>query len=66
MNLKKCIARKNKNKRVHFKFTTHSPLLRRGKGEAKETRKFEMHPNKPRFTKKPHLIKIKNEPCLLF
>jgi hypothetical protein len=29
---------------VHFKFTTHSPLLRRGKGEAKETRKFEMHP----------------------
>ncbi|MCU0444802.1 MAG: hypothetical protein MUE85_07770 [Microscillaceae bacterium] len=29
---------------VHFKFTTYHPLLRRGQGEAKEMRKFEMHP----------------------
>jgi hypothetical protein len=28
---------------VHFKFTTYHPLLRRGQGEAKEMRKFEMH-----------------------
>ncbi|MCU0444223.1 MAG: hypothetical protein MUE85_04840 [Microscillaceae bacterium] len=30
---------------VHFKFTTYHPLLRRGQGEAIETRKFEMHPH---------------------
>jgi hypothetical protein len=29
---------------VHFKFTTYHPLLRRGQGEAKEMRKFEMRP----------------------
>ncbi|MCU0447261.1 MAG: hypothetical protein MUE85_20390 [Microscillaceae bacterium] len=31
---------------MHFKFTTYHPLLRRGQGEAKEMRKFEMHPFK--------------------
>jgi hypothetical protein len=30
--------------RAHFKFTTYHPLLRRGLGEAKEMRKFEMRP----------------------
>jgi hypothetical protein len=30
--------------RVHFKFTTYNPLFRRGKGEAKEMRKFKMRP----------------------
>jgi hypothetical protein len=29
---------------VHFKFTTYHPLFRRGQGEAKEMRKFEMRP----------------------
>jgi hypothetical protein len=48
-------------KRVHFKFTTYSPLLRRGKGEAKEICKFEMYPFKNSLL---DLLTILRIPCL--
>jgi hypothetical protein len=45
MNYKIIVSSKqSKINRVHFKFTTYHPLLRRGQGEAKEMRKFETHP----------------------